>query len=120
MSPAVVAAEQSYGPWMIFADENGAGAGVGARCAEILKARGEKFVVVRRGAAFDGSKSASGEFAVNPDAAGDFTKLLDRLKASGFAARSILYLWSIADANARWQYARYGEFPAADFAGARD
>ncbi len=26
VSPAVVAAEQSYGPWMIFADENGAGA----------------------------------------------------------------------------------------------
>jgi acyl transferase domain-containing protein len=103
VSPSVVAAEQSYGPWLIFAEDGGSsgrGGRIGTQCAEMLKARGEKFVVVRRGAAFDGSKSAAGEFVVNPGAAGDFTKLFDGLRASGLAPRSILYLWSVAGADA--------------------
>jgi acyl transferase domain-containing protein/acyl carrier protein len=89
VSPAALATSDSYGPWLIFADQNG----LGDQAGTILSKRGEKFTIVRQGQRF--ARSENGEYTIRPDRAEDHTSLLNDLRTRGFAVRSVLHLWSV-------------------------
>ena len=79
VSPTVVASSESYGPWLIFADEEGLGDQVG----KILAERGEQFTMVWRGAAF--ARREGGGYAIHPGRAEDYGLLLNEINPEGWS-----------------------------------
>jgi acyl transferase domain-containing protein len=93
VAPAALATSETYGPWLIFADEKG----FGDQAANILSMRGEKFTIVRQGQSF--SRGENGAYTVRPDRAEDYAALLNDFRTRGFVVRSVLHLWSVPSAN---------------------
>jgi acyl transferase domain-containing protein/acyl carrier protein len=89
VSPTVEAAQDSYGPWLVFADQGA----LSDQVNEVLVARKETFITVRRGSAFDVRRD--GDFAINPDRAEDYGRLLNEMQSRGLTPRSLLYLWGL-------------------------
>ncbi len=89
--PTTLASDESHGPWLIFADDRG----IVDRAQEVLAARGERSVVVRRGSAF--SREGEAEYSIRPDRAADYIRLLGELLSGGFRPKSVLFLWGLAN-----------------------
>ena len=90
VSPAALATRETYGPWLIFADQYG----LGDQAGSILSKRSEPFTLVRQGQQF--ARSENGDYTIRPDRAEDHAALLHDLRARGFVPRSVLHLWSVA------------------------
>lgn len=93
VSPAALATSETYGPWLIFADDRG----YADQAGNILSKRGETFIIVRQGQRF--ARSENGEYTVRPDRAEDHAALLSDLRTRGFVVRSVLHLWSISGSS---------------------
>jgi acyl transferase domain-containing protein len=91
--PTASISSESYGPWLIFANESELGNSV----IEALAARNERIVTVRQGASF--SRLGDQEYMICPDRAEDYRALLSQIATGGFIPRSVLYLWSFANAT---------------------
>jgi acyl transferase domain-containing protein len=90
--PTVPESSESYGPWLIFADESE----LGNSAIEALAGRDERIVTVRQGASF--SRPGDREYIICPSRAEDYRALLNQIATGGFTPRSVLYLWSLASA----------------------
>jgi len=93
VAPAALATSESYGPWLIFADEKG----LGDQAGNLLSKRGEKFTIVRQGHKF--ARRENGEYTLRPDRAEDHAALLNDLRTRGFMVRTVLHLWSVPGAS---------------------
>ncbi len=91
--PTVAVSAESYGPWLIFADEKG----LGDLFVEALTARGEPFATVRPGASF--SRRGDREYTADVSRAEDYRALLNQIAAAGLMPRSVLYLWSFGNSK---------------------
>ncbi len=89
VSPTVEAAQDTYGPWLVFADQGV----LSDQVSEILAARRETFITVRRGSAF--AFHRDNDFTINPGRAEDYGLLLNEMQSRGLTPRSILYLWGL-------------------------
>ena len=91
--PTAVVPAESYGPWLIFADEKG----LGDSFIETLAARNESIVKVRQGSSF--SRRSDREYTVDAGRAEDYRALLNDIAAGGLNPRSVLYLWNFGDSR---------------------
>ena len=87
---SVLAAGESHGPWLVFADDGPFSENI----QNTLAARGERFVTVVRAAAF--SRKSDTSYSIRPDSAADYVRLLGELRAGGLLPKSVLFLWSMA------------------------
>ena len=99
------AASCPAGPWLVFLDECGLGAGVVAE----LRAAGRAVVTVKPGAAF----AALGEdaYAVAPDRRADYVRLLEVAGRPG----GVVHAWSVAPEDRRPLGERLGDAHARGF-----
>nr|WP_318670663.1 beta-ketoacyl reductase [Nostoc flagelliforme] len=78
------------GKWLIFADR----AGVGQTLAELLRSRGEKYVMIYPGEAYEILEG--GHRKINPANPQDCQRLLqETLGNNGLSCRGIVHLWSL-------------------------
>ena len=91
--PTAVISAESYGPWLIFADEKG----LGDSFIAALTARGEPIVRVRKGASF--FRRGNREYIICPSHEEDYQVLLNEIAAEGLIPRSVLYLWSFGNST---------------------
>ncbi|WP_420127386.1 beta-ketoacyl synthase N-terminal-like domain-containing protein [Longimicrobium sp.] len=108
-------------PWLVLAD----GAGIGARLAARLRARGHTVTVAEPGERF--GRGEDGGWRVRPGSATDLAALREALDASGARPGHVVQTWGIggedddgADAAERAQARGYGSVAALAAAFARD
>jgi len=84
----VVEDAQSGRGWLVFADA----AGIGSKLAQLLRGRGDKCIVARRGNKFtdDGD-----EFTIDPGSSADYERLLAYCDANLPERRQAVHLWSL-------------------------
>jgi acyl transferase domain-containing protein len=75
--------------WLVFQDT----LGVGARIAQLLRARGDEVVGVQKGARF--GVDDTGLYTINPPAGQHYIQLCEALHASGQFPQQIVHCWSI-------------------------
>jgi phthiocerol/phenolphthiocerol synthesis type-I polyketide synthase E len=119
-APLTAAANAEPSAWLVLAD----GAGVGARLAEGLRARGHTVTVAEPGERFG---RAGGGWTVRPGSAADLAALREALDASGARPAHVVLAWGIegedddgADALERAQARGYASVAAVASAFARD
>lgn len=85
-----------FGPWLVFADD----LGFGERVAEALRGKGCAVTMVRRGAAFGGSREHG--YTFDPRRTEEYRMLFDALFQDGNVPKGVLHLWGFAGENPEW------------------
>ena len=88
------AVAQNTGPWLIFEDSQGLGAGI----VQLLQRRGEQCIAVQSGAKF--TRLASNRFEIDPENPTDYQRLLSEIATQGNLPRTIVHLWSVCPSSA--------------------
>lgn len=89
-TPIEEASEADQGPWVVFADEGGAGEALAAR----LRAAGAQCTVVRRGPAM-----AEGDLSIDAESEDDWARLAAAWK-DGCTPQRIAFLWALDHTDA--------------------
>ncbi|MGO9606246.1 MAG: beta-ketoacyl synthase N-terminal-like domain-containing protein [Candidatus Binataceae bacterium] len=83
-------APDTGGNWLIFADSGGVGDALGA----LVKARGDRSIVVNRGESYE--RTDGDHFRIRPERPEDMRRLLDAVFAADQPiCRSVVHLWSL-------------------------